>query len=352
MPQHYAVEMLHQVTHRYPFLWKNYAAMQEWRRRFRLKDTAVMKAAEDIEWDPDWPDWCWAPSSLEGAMLVQDSLRAGGLAKHPPDLPEGTIGALASWRPTQGIYRFDDTLFAELADTPVSGNLPAEVLKRLPAWSVFIEVPGRVVKAIGGPLHGYFAYLDYDPVTREELFTLCILTEGITTSGCQNLTISFPMNGTIDEGISRLIKEKHMQTDLDRACRKALRETCEALMSPVLYLCAEEADVPKQEARPPLVVATKKGRFITPLARRAIYYDCGTRIGAQLRKARQQRDEHAESMPTGRTVMPHIRAAHWHTFLTGPRDQVRVPKVKWLPPIAVKLEDDIPDLATVRPVNP
>ena len=56
---------------------------------------------------------------------------------------------------------------------------------------------------------------------------------------------------------------------------------------------------------------------------------------------------------------PHIRRAHWHTILSGPRLREGQPvpaserqaDLRWMPPIAVNLEDaaDLP--ATIRKVR-
>lgn len=55
--------------------------------------------------------------------------------------------------------------------------------------------------------------------------------------------------------------------------------------------------------------------------------------------------------PTGRTVRPHMRAAHWHTFRTGKGRTERI--VHWLPPIPVGLPDDVDasDWAALLPVT-
>ena len=62
------------------------------------------------------------------------------------------IAALASWRPTQGIYRFDADLLEAVWQTPLAspstssstsaGKLPTELLYHLPEWCPYIETPG------------------------------------------------------------------------------------------------------------------------------------------------------------------------------------------------------------------
>lgn len=72
-------------------------------------------------------------------------------------------------------------------------------------------------------------------------------------------------------------------------------------------------------------------------AKKPHHYMIGAKTGAMLRKARREAFEHE---PTGRTVAPHIRRAHWHGYWTGQRkgpqsiNQKFV--LKWLPPIIVR----------------
>lgn len=348
MPQHAAVELLHRLTQAYPHIWRNYAALQEWRRRYRLRDPGAVSVVQHISHAPDWPDYCWAPAYSENAMLVPpEDFSAYSdrrkLPSLPPAFPMYSIAALAAWRPTQTIYRFDGTLFDALADTPVTGKLPTEVLTRLPGWSVYIEIPTCDVQKhemLTG-IHGIFVALDYDPVAQ-----ITALNTVLVLNTLELLPLALPLVGDIEEGL--LHAEEGKGLDKQRATVRRLLST---LMGPILYLCAEDAEVPEAPVPPPRVVETKKGKHITPIAKRPVVLDCGTRIGAVLRQARHEAAERAlPGAPTGRQVTPHIRSPHWHTFLTGPRDGVRVPKVKWLPPIRVKFED-VPDVATVRPVK-
>jgi hypothetical protein len=51
------------------------------------------------------------------------------------------LGALAAWRPTQGIYRCDADLYAALAASPVYRALPSERLHQRPPRFVYSEAP-------------------------------------------------------------------------------------------------------------------------------------------------------------------------------------------------------------------
>src|SRR3954462_8485818 len=81
-----------------------------------------------------WPDWCFLP--LAGAYAIVSpgtTLRSVDQSR-----PVGILGALAAWRVTEGIYRFDPTTFEALWKTPVTGEIPTELLVHLPEWCVYV----------------------------------------------------------------------------------------------------------------------------------------------------------------------------------------------------------------------
>ena len=72
-------------------------------------------------------------------------------------------------------------------------------------------------------------------------------------------------------------------------------------------------------------------------------------MGSAIRHYRQVRLQESEkSGRPGEMMAPHIRRAHYHHFWKGPLDD-RELTVKWLPPIPVNVNGDLP--VTIRPVN-
>lgn len=104
------------------------------------------------------------------------------------------------------MYRYDKTLFDELWSTPIVGDLPAELLRRLPEWCVYIEV-GRDVPLLGPQpgedrLHGVFVYLDHHlSVRQDELCMVLDYEHGLTSVG-------FTLCGSLEESIRS--KEQEM----------------------------------------------------------------------------------------------------------------------------------------------
>lgn len=311
---------------------------------WRALDTFRQGRGKDL---PEWPEWCYLPLAASYAVVS-----GGGDNRVPPLLGADVarLAALAAWRPTQGIYRYDPALYTALVDTPLTGDLPCDSLRRLPEWCVYVETPGHVWR--GSPLYGFFAHLEWDPNNgREELR---FLLDGDAALSPLPIHIGpWPLT----EAVARAVDV--MQTyavsfgaSISPDTRTQMRATVEPLLSLLLYLCADEADF-GAGTRPevPRPKRTKLGWRLFP-ADKPTAWDVGVRLGAALRHAYQQQETGQQEIDpvTGRSrPRAHIRRAHWHTFRAGVgRVESRL---RWLPPIAVNIDDANALPATVRPVE-
>ncbi|QQR69097.1 MAG: hypothetical protein IPI58_09815 [Alphaproteobacteria bacterium] len=261
------------------------------------------------------------------------------------------LAALAAWRPTQGIYRYDPALYAALADTSISGDLPCDILYHLPEWCVYIDTPGQ--QAYGDRLHGFFAHLERDANSGIEELRLLLDTD----AGLHPQPLHLGA-WTLDEAITRAIELAQANVrsiappvpDLPPSLGADIRQTVEPLISLLLYLCADDAEIGDSTRRPayPRPIRTKLGwRLFAP--DQPTIWDVGVRLGAALRRAYalHDTDQYEIDPQTGRTrPRAHIRRAHWHTYLVGPGRTARC--LRWLPPIAVNV-DDVPDHAPPCP---
>jgi hypothetical protein len=111
----------------------------------------LWKRVDEMRARPDWPTWCFLPTSEIGRLI-------GGMREVDPSVGAklNSIAALAGWRVTQGVYRFDPDLFDSVWHTPLDTQIPGEVLFRLPEWCVYIMTPGCVFAERS--LGGFFAY--------------------------------------------------------------------------------------------------------------------------------------------------------------------------------------------------
>lgn len=315
----------------YPGAWRQYDAFRQDRGRGGL---------------PDWPDWCYCP--LAGAYAI---VSGGGEARVPTQIvgDVARLGALAAWRATQGIYRFDDALRAHLLDTPLTGELPCDVLHRLPEWCVYIETPGNVVAR--QEMYGFFAHLEHDANTgREELRLLL---------DCDEALVPMPIHlgkWSLGEAVARALDVSRVHAlatgmEIPGSAQRDLSETAAPLVSLLLYLCADEAEIGDGKVQPtrPVPKRTKHGWRLFAAEKPSVW-DVGVRLGAALRRAQAaQQIEVSKESGTHARPRAHIRRAHWHTFLSGAGRTDR--RLKWLPPIPVNVDspDELP--AVIRDVK-
>lgn len=297
----------------------------------------------------DWPAWCYLP--LAGAYAIATG-GSDALPTPQQAADVATIGALAAWRATQGIYRIDPTLLEDLWATPISGRLPDDLLYQLPEWCLYIETPGQ-------PFAGAWAHLEYDAGDhRTELRLLLDAPGGLPTL----LPIILHLGrGGLQEAIQAATEEAERQAGrMGRAdllsphlpaVAKLYRDIAAPLLSVLLYICSEAAEIrdargtsrlPKRSAP----ARTKAGLKEVP-AQSHTTWDVGWRIGAALRLAK----EHAETgYLAGAHAGPraHLRRAHWHTYLTGPRTGPQKAVLRWLHPILVGAGDVVPTIHEVE----
>lgn len=312
--------------------------------------------ADTLRWEQhdQWPDWCYLP--LDRWYEIARDQWPGHRATPEGIVDFGRLAALGTWRVTQGIYRFDPDLYAALIDTPLTGDLPDELLYRLPSWGVYVETPGLTFDE--RPLLGVYAHLDHaahdghselrlmlDSETDLRLLPVPIrLGHGSLLNAIQAMT-----------AIAREKMEQHFPNQQECLIGKAEQDTQDArdltpILSLLLYLCAEDADYerpPRLKTARPRALGKQR---IAVIPENVGYWDVGARIGAALRTARDaalsDRDERPQSGDRNKP-RPHWRRAHWHTFWSGPKDGERTARVHWLPPIAVNVDAHTPPLPTV-----
>lgn len=322
------------IGKRYPDAWAQADALRRARRH-------------------EWPAWCYLPMEHWWAIARRHWPNQQATGETVVDFCR--LAALGAWRITQGIYRFDPDLYAALIATPLSGDLPDELLYRLPAWGVYVETPGLTFD--GRPLIGVYAHLDHAPHDGHTELRLVLDSESdlrlfpvpirLGHGSLQNAVRA--LSAIACEKMERHFPEKReFFADTETQDAQDARDLA-PILALLLYLCADEADY-ERPPRPRTVHTQKHGRLMAA-PENARVWPVGERIGAALRQARERTDATpGDTPPTERaSPRPHWRRAHWHTFWTGPRDGERGVRVKWLPPIPVNLDGrDLP--AVIHPV--
>jgi hypothetical protein len=277
--------------------------------------------------DVKWPDWCYCP--LAGAYAV---ISKGSILK-PDDAPYiGIIGALAPWRLTKGIYKFDADLFSALWDTDIE-KIPVDVLYNMEEWAVYIECPIDISFA-GKKLFGWFYHLECDANdNRAEMRFLLDYGDRLSP-------VPVHVKDTVSAGLDSMLKEAEnygLSLD-DGAVLSSLSEMSQirSMISVILYLCSEEQDIvdiqnPANKPARPTPVKVKKGLTIFPKDREVVWH-VGYRIGGSIRNV--------NNPGTGSKKRPHIRRAHWHSYWVGKNNTPeRRITLKWIPPTLVGADD-------------
>lgn len=315
----------------------------------------IWSAYEDVRVEKPQPD-CAYISEADGAEAYVRAMYAAGLDDYLEALRRMTplnmarhvspINTLACWRMTQGIYRFDPALYESLVDTPLTGDLPADVLTRLPEWCLYLETPGlHVLKIDGGKadLAGAWVRNDIENGWPALLITLDIPEAPRPESA------TIILRGTLDESVEATLKEWDSAGDgMSRKVADYLRP----IVNLVLYLVGSD-DISGAHGAPgnPEPKRTRRGGVKLFAAEGPRSWEVGVRMGSALRRA-----YHAAEVQLGGThsgPRPHVRRAHWHSFWTGKiGSEERRLKPRWLPPIPVNLDDPDSIPAVIRPVKP
>lgn len=182
--------------------------------------------------------------------------------------------ALAAWRYTQGIYRFDPDLYAAVTDTPIT-DIPVHVLDHIPEWCIYIETPalklwgdsvaGAWVRVAGGNMLCIYAQTEINPLAPA-LFHIS-LSDGIERS--------------IQQAVDRLGGDESDAAEASRVLPH--------IINLVLYLCASNDITGKfgQPGNPKPVRTRRAGWQLFPVdGIRA--WDVGVRMGNALRDAYQR----------------------------------------------------------------
>lgn len=300
---------------------------------------AVRESARDM--GQTWPAWCYVPMAAAHAV-------ARGYARTPIEAGQVTavLQAAALWRPSLGIYRFAPELAQALVGTPLTGELPADVLQTLPEWCVYIETPHLGLQLGEVRVQGAWVHLEHD--THREAAELRLVLH--VPPPVRYVPVPIHLAGGLRDGIEAAEREAMMQaaahghdvSSVPDIPREAVRVVA-SIVSLALYLCTEEPDLGDRE--PPAKVEPRRSkRRREPFLQGAeapVVWETGFRLAEQLRAASEG--------DGGGTVRPHVRRAHWHTYWVGSEQRGdRRRELRWLSPMLV---GGAPDRATVRKVE-
>lgn len=334
---------------------------------FDKLDTITARREEIEAKSGAWPDWCALPTGAGYAAISAQH----GLRSLPFSLAEDArrIPAAYLWRKSKQIFAFDETVEKELIEQDFPGEIPDDVLLRLPVPCVYIQLHAQSkIFPVDMVADGFFAWLGYNAYTRRK--ELCLIVLDINGECIDEYVC--PMVGTISESIKDFRRSMlaaylrredqdpvmlaQMVKNVDNDGEEAL--TLSKVLNLLLYLCTDEPDYDNQPRR---VKAKPAYTTYTPERppRRTNITNVGTRIGAAIRldrqKAKELNDEAEQQQQSEHrkhaSPIAHIRRGHYHSFWTGARESVdRKIVVKWLPPMLIN-GDKGEIVPTIRPVK-
>jgi hypothetical protein len=244
------------------------------------------------------------------------------------------------WSFTKTTIIIEEEVRSALINGKMNSAFPAEVFKRLPYWSVYIPVfdysmcpdehPTDKIAAIGMVVTR--VDVDGDDTIVIDLNLVLKDKEDI-----QNQMYFLDLRGkTIVEALElkRVYNVRHRDTpETEEETMETLPGILEWFLPIVAYVCSQQVPIvnaagecewvthnpePKKKGKGWVLRQTGKPKTLV--------------YGQELREALER---HNAALRESGDRKPHVRAAHWHGYWTGPRNGKRNYIHHWIPPVIV-----------------
>ena len=286
-----------------------------------------------------------------------------------------SMTAYSAYRRTKIIYRLNEHLAWALLEAKWPGAYPLDQL-RLPHNGMVIDVPPQIMRHLAGvngaltdlspeefaiglstykSWNQFICYYDLESLqdqdrTSSPRIAIRVGRLGIPDSERVYAAGKFPLQGckTLDESWRQFVARADDMW-AQHGCEPPSKQMSTAgvddrlplfrlLLNAILYIQGDDDVVatvhPGQRPTKSSKNPVKARRFQDLAIPRT--FEVGSRYGAMIERweIEEGKELGAEGEDTGRTVRPHLRAAHAHLYWTGPgRTEARV---RFLPPIKVK----------------
>lgn len=252
---------------------------------------------------------------------------------------------ILGWNLTRPVVVFDDDL-ADALDTTEDASIPCEKLNRVEGNPVYFYVD-RQFKDVY--LQGFLVGTRFSKPKRSielpaiDFYLVVFLDNNKTKPSTFGFDIvpnafyfemSWEFAGYVNSNI--LADLLLSNPEINYGWGGDRKDLASAIFRRLIYYCSDMPDASEaRESIPkPRLKRIKKKGLTLFAAERAHVSILGKQFGEEMRawKARAS----GQSDDPHRTVRPHIRRAHWHTYLYGPRSaEERERKVLWIPPVFV-----------------
>jgi len=274
-----------------------------------------------------WPSWCFFPRDELKAIIdprLPSNVNHDQRDKQLTWLKMATT--LIPWRVCRSVYRFDPDIYQAVVNTSIRGQLPVDLLLKLPEWGVYIETPGRDTY-YGVKSDAFVASLNFSSEDNGQPMLNMLSLFGKTEFFTEWLFLKegFTIEESVNEALERHrianagLKLSTPQKELDS---KEVTAHVTKLLNLLLYICqtdSEFLDVRSADGSDsvpvnPLPTKTKNGlRYFPP--KKVTVWECGFRQGLELRRGLSEHSEYQGG--THKSPVTHIRAGHWHTYNMG-----------------------------------
>lgn len=262
------------------------------------------------------------------------------------------VSCLIAWRPTKQIYTFDEKLADMLARQDLTGDIPIDVLKRVPCKAMYLQ------SNYFGGFDGVFVFFSIDVNKTDQMEMRMFLIEDDTV-------ICYPLflipGKTLDQCLEDTAKdtveldENGELQDAQELLLKVRRGVTQTILQLVLYLCAENKDVIEKKRldfTPKKQTNNKKKKRKLPPEKKIVEFEVG-KIVTRSYSNEYRPSEYHEATGTGSAKRPHMRKAHWHHFWTGSRSKPEERKLilRWVPPTFVNQQEEVESSPTINKVR-
>lgn len=249
------------------------------------------------------------------------------------------------WQFSKSRMHFDDIVLRNLIETETPEFVPNEILKRLPYWSQWIELPINIDPMLtsdkGRDLTTLFsgAFVGYTTIGGVPSLGIAAPCTIADTSAMRTSLVTITAHIPL-EGENRVVNLDTLHCHILNTSEDVTEEESQSLLaialqfvtkflSCVIYVCSQEEPLAREgivRDKPKRVGQSYKLSPATEV--RAL------NIGQELVQTLKEYEESAGRTFNGRR--PHVRCGHYHHYWTGPRSGSQKLICKWLPPCVVR----------------
>ncbi len=227
--------------------------------------------------------------------LLEATDRIAAAAPNLQDWELETVFGLARWRFTKGVYTLSKAIEELILDSQAE-NIPREVLRHLPEWSVYIQV-----EAVRG-LRGFF--FTFSEEEEGDSLQFLLAWED------RNQVFSMALEDNLEKSLEKSLL--YLKTRRER--REAL-DLLSRLLNLVLYLCTRNAEYGGERPSRPMPKKIKKGeKYVIPAQPKN--WDVEFRVGPKLER-NPQHPSRVEGSTTGARKRSHSRRSHFRWQACG-----------------------------------